>query len=124
VAAIRFRDREAVMADLRELPSKRLREVALGWIRRLRREPTLGQPLSRRPGGDLSDCRKLYFDAGDEPWRDRAAGRTPQQADGPRYRIVYRQLTEDRVEIIEVVAVGAKYAPALVYERARRRLDR
>ncbi len=47
--------------------------------------------------GDLSDCRKLYFDE------------TTDQS--PRYRIVYRLLpTAERPTDIEVLAIGLKLA--------------
>jgi hypothetical protein len=99
-----------VKADIQALPSRRLQEVALSKIDALRCGRLQGQPLHKQvQTGDLSDCRKVYFDVrADRP---------------PAWRIVYRQLTEDRLEIIEVVAVGAR-AGSVVYSEAVDRLGR
>ena len=72
-----------------------------------------GVPLEDHPSvGDLSDCRKVYFDEDDE-------GK-------PRFRLVYRLLPNE-VEAIEVeavaVAVGRRAAMD-AYVRAARRLGR
>lgn len=42
--------------------------------------------------GDLADCRKLYFGLGDPP----------------SHRIVFRELDDGMIEVIEVVAVEAR----------------
>ncbi len=112
-----------VAGDLRQLPSDRLRTIALGWMARLRHNPRLGQPLHYRYSGDLSTCRKLYFDELDQPLRpSRANGRRPG---GPRFRIVYQLLPhDDRADLVRIVAVGLKYDPERgVYATAVARLD-
>jgi hypothetical protein len=97
-----------VTEDLYDLPSTRLGVVALEWIARIREEPYLGPRLDWRRGGDLSMCRKLYFDEEDTPFRwpsIPARGR----AGGPRFRIVYELLPrDDRPEVALVLAVGEK----------------
>jgi mRNA interferase RelE/StbE len=98
--------RPEVEEDLRALASNELRFEALSLIVRLRKEPRLGLKLEERPGtGDLSDCRKLYFD-------------------GARHRIVYRLLpNERRPQTVDVIAVGPR-ARLAVYVEAVRRLER
>lgn len=62
--------------------------------------------------GDLSDCRKVYFDP--DP-----------NVEQPRYRLVYRLLPDDTVEAVavELVAVGRR-AALDAYVRAAQRLGR
>ncbi len=58
--------------------------------------------------GDLSDCRKVYFD---EPDYDGA----------PRYRLVYRLLPNEVQAVeVEAVATGRRAAMAAYVEAARR----
>jgi hypothetical protein len=118
---VRFLD--GVMEDLAALPNNRLKEVALQWMRRLERNPHLGEMCGWRAStGDLQDCRKLYFDHHDEPLRI--------EIDAPErkeryYRIVYRVLEED--DAVEIVAVGPGHPPPeidAVYRVAGRRLGR
>lgn len=61
------------------------------------RDPKLGQPCGyQHATGNLSDCRKLYFDV------DRNVD--------PRYRLIYRVLPdEDAPQSIEVITVGEKF---------------
>jgi hypothetical protein len=103
---VKVTPRGEISADLRALPSADLRREALTFIVRLRQEPYLGQPLGIHPViGDLSDCRKIFFD----------------QA---RYRILYRLLPSDqRPQEADVIAVGARAAFA-VYNAAIQRLGR
>jgi hypothetical protein len=57
--------------------------------------------------GDLSDCRKVYFGYGGPP----------------THRIVYRELDENTIEIIDVVAIESRedaYVYLLAAERLRR----
>lgn len=69
---------------------ERLAGLALGTIRRLERGETQGVPLDERAvTGDLGDCRKIYFGLGDPP----------------SHRIVYRDVSDGTVEIIEIVAI-------------------
>jgi hypothetical protein len=98
-----------VAGDLQALP-RRLREIAIGKITAVCRGELRGQPLAKQVRtGDLSDCRKVYFDdRGDRP---------------PAWRIVYRERSDGSVEIIEVVAVGAR-AESAVYLTAGQRLGR
>ena len=122
----RVKLRSEALEDLKRLPSKRLRRVELEWLYRIEREPHLGQRLTwQRSTGDLSECRKIYFDKGDEPRRDNFVARTkPEQGAG--YRIVYRLLPDDKLaEHAEVIAVGPKFGPGgSVYTMVARRLDK
>lgn len=92
-------------ADLAALPIP-LRVEAFTWMLKLPDAPKLGQPLGEHgETGDLSDCRKIYF--------NRA-----------RHRIIYRLApTEENPARIEVIAVGAR-ASLRVYLEAARRLGR
>lgn len=104
--------RRDALEDLKRLPSKRLRQVALEWLYRIEREPRLGQRLTwQRSTGDLSECRKIYFDKDDQPRRLNFVARTkPEQGAG--YRIVYRLLPDDETaKEAEVIAVGPKFGP-------------
>lgn len=98
-------------ADYSALPSEALRREALRYLARLKREPLLGQPLRDHPTmGDLTGCRKLYFDERiDVP---------------PRWRIVYRVLpSEDDPRSVDVISI-ARRAYAEAYVLAARRLGR
>ncbi|MDP1720414.1 MAG: hypothetical protein Q8L08_05375 [Candidatus Nanopelagicaceae bacterium] len=70
-----------------------------------------GIPLEDHPSvGDLSDCRKIYFDEQDEM--------------APRYRLVYRFLpNEVEAVCVEAITVGERNA-LRVYVEATRRLGR
>jgi len=99
-----------VAKDLKALPTRRLQEIALTKIAAARDGRLTGRPLGVQVRtGDLSDCRKIDFD---------------ERADRPPgWRIVYRELRDDTIEIIEIVAVGAR-ANAAAYFSAAERLER
>lgn len=61
------------------------------------RNPTLGQSCGyQRATGNLSDCRKLYFDT--------------ETGVDPRYRLIYRVLPDESTpQTIEVITVGEKF---------------
>jgi hypothetical protein len=115
---------EDPLADIKALPSLQLQKVALWWLKRVRRDHSLGKELGYQVStGDLRGLYKLYFEEDDEPWNplwappDRPAG-DPR----PRYRIVYQLLPdEENPELIEVVSVGPK---PQVYWTASERLQR
>ena len=95
-----------VAADLADLGSAALQREALGYMKRLRREPLLGRPLGKQAlTGDLSDCRKIFFN-------------------GAEHRIVYRLLPDERKpQEVYVIVVGPR-AGLVVYKEAVRRLGR
>lgn len=98
-------------ADYASLPNEALRVEALRHLAKLKRRPLLGQPLRDHPTmGDLTGCRKLYFDErSDVP---------------PRWRIVYRVLpTESEPRSVEVISIGRR-AYAEAYDVAAKRLGR
>ena len=70
-----------------------------------------GRPLEDHPSvGDLSDCRKVYFDDNDD--------------DKPRYRLVYRLLPNELAAVeVQAVSVGRRAAMD-AYVRAAQRLGR
>lgn len=97
-------DFDALSPDVRVKAMEVFVDVADGLI--------TGQPLEDRPStGDLSDCFKVYFDTD----RDRK----------PRYRLVYRLLSNGTAQFVaaEFVAVGRR-AALDAYVRAARRLGR
>jgi hypothetical protein len=68
-------------------------KVALRTIKDLEARRIEGEPLhDMAAAGDRSDCRKLYFGVGSPP----------------SHRIVYRELGEREIEVVEVVAVEAR----------------
>jgi len=110
------------MADLAKLPSDDLKRIALQWLQRVRGQPRLGGHLEWRHEQDLRDCRKIYFDTDDRPFEIRVTPRRKSE-EGASYRVVYRLLpSDDKPEIAQVLAVGAKYGDDAVYARAARRL--
>jgi hypothetical protein len=115
---------EEPLADIEALPSQQLQRVAFWWLKRVQRQPRLGASLAyQRSTGNLSDCRKIYFDEDDEPWNllwepRRRVADDPR----PRYRIVYRLISGDEAPtFVEVISVGPKPA---VYWKASARLER
>ena len=98
--------------DFRVLPNRALQLEAARFLIKLKAKPHLGLRLERREyTGDLSDCRKIYFDEG------------PDRK--PRYRIVYRLLPDEgRPEIVDVIIIGKKYGPKGAYAEATERLGR
>lgn len=83
--------------QLLDLPSKALKHRALELLAQVSKEnPKLGKPCGFAfSTGNLSDCRKLYFD---------------EKLDvDPRYRIIYRLLPdEDGPSKAEVIRIGLK----------------
>lgn len=96
--------RDEAAEEFRNLQTRPKFEAA-GLLLRLETEPLFGLPLGDQPPGDLSDCRKIYFD-------DR------------RLRIVYRLLPSAQNPLTaDVIAIGAREALE-VYEIALERLGR
>jgi hypothetical protein len=87
---------------------RRLAVVASTALRDIANGTTVGVPLEKMAKfGDLSDCRKVYFGYGNPP----------------THRIVYRELDEETIEIIDVVALESRedaYVYLLAAERLRR----
>ena len=96
--------------DVRRLTKldRRLAVVAATALRNISNGTTVGVPLEKMAKfGDLSDCRKVYFGYGNPP----------------THRIVYRELDESTIEIIDVVAIESRedaYVYLLAAERLRR----
>jgi hypothetical protein len=96
--------------DVRRLTKldRRLAVVASTALRNIANGTTAGVPLEKMAKfGDLSDCRKVYFGYGNPP----------------THRIVYRELDEETIEIIDVVALESRedaYVYLLTAERLRR----
>jgi hypothetical protein len=99
--------------DVRRLTKldRRLAVVASTALRNIANGTTVGVPLEKMAKfGDLSDCRKVYFGYGNPP----------------THRIVYRELDEETIEIIDVVALESRedaYVYLLAAERLRRLPD-
>jgi hypothetical protein len=115
---------EEPLADLKALPSDQLRKVALWWLKRVRRNVSLGKELGYQVStGDLAGLYKLYFDEEDQPWDP--LWEPPDRRPGdprPRYRVVYQLLPNaDRPEVVEVVSIGPK---PFVYRAAAERSER
>jgi hypothetical protein len=100
--------RPEAVDDVKNLPSENLKRRAIQIIVDVSIGGLEGRPLEDHPSvGDLSDCRKVYFD---------------DQEDGkPRFRLVYRLLPNE-VEAVEVeaVAVGRRRLMEVYVEAARR----
>lgn len=111
-------------SDLRSLADSNLQRIALQWMQRLRRTPRLGRHLTWRPGGDLRDCRKIYFDEDDTPLEQNFMP-AKRVADRPRYRIVYRLLPgEEKATHAQILGVGPKRdRGGGIYPRVARRLE-
>ncbi|MBI3429453.1 MAG: hypothetical protein HY050_05265 [Actinobacteria bacterium] len=97
--------------DIRILPTRNLQRLALQKITDVSNGSLTGIPLEDHPAvGDLSDCRKIYFDERDDI--------------APRYRLVYRLLpNEVEAVCVEAITVGERNA-LQVYVEAARRLGR
>jgi mRNA-degrading endonuclease RelE of RelBE toxin-antitoxin system len=104
--AIEVRFHAQARDDLRNLGSGALKLEAAKFLLVLERAPLFGEQLGEHAEtGDLSDCRKIYFDKA-------------------RHRIVYRVLpNEKRPKSVEVIVIGAR-AELEVYTEAIRRLGR
>lgn len=97
--------------DLFALPSRELMERVLALLVEVSKGTLTGQPLEELVAtGDLSDCRKIYFDVDNNQ--------------KPRYRLVYRLTpNEVRAVAVEAVAVGER-RNLDAYVRAARNLGR
>jgi hypothetical protein len=97
--------------DIKRLPSKNLQRLALQKITDVSNRILTGIAIEDHPAvGDLSDCRKIYFDEHDDM--------------APRYRLVYRLLpNEAQAVCVEAITVGERKALEAYVETARR-LDR
>ncbi|MFJ2031672.1 hypothetical protein [Streptosporangium sp. NPDC087985] len=101
--------RPEVHDDLKNLPTHRLRKIAVFRIQNLIYGDERGRELIGTAEPDLTGCRRLYFDE------------IPKLA---RWRIVYRELPACRpgtLPVIQILAVGPR-AHMDVYERAALRL--
>lgn len=102
--------------QLLDLPSEALKRRALELLAQVSTaNPRLGKPCGFAfSTGNLSDCRKLYFDE--------------SQDMDPRYRIVYRLLPdEDKPTKAEVIRIGLKVPygdEEQIYRQVGRALDR
>jgi hypothetical protein len=102
--------------QLLDLPSKELKRRAPELLAEVSKgNPKLGKPCGFAfATGNLSDCRKLYFDE--------------QRDMDSRYRIVYRLLPdEDRPKKAEVIRIGLKVPygdEEETYRQVGRALDR
>ncbi len=103
--------RQGFREDILALPSRQLQKAALQIVMDVAKGRRRGRPLeSHVATGDLSDCRKVYFD---EVGSNR-----------PRFRLVYR-LLPDEVQAVEVAAVAVGMREALAaYVAAASRLGR
>lgn len=92
--------------DIRDLPTANLQRVALQKITDVSNRILIGISLEDHPAvGDLSDCRKIYFDERDDI--------------APRYRLVYRLLpNEVQAVCVEAVTVGQRKALEVYVEAA------
>jgi hypothetical protein len=102
--------------QLFDLPSKELKRRALELLAQVSTaNPRLGKPCGFAfSTGNLSDCRKLYFDEAEDM--------------DPRYRIIYRLLPdEDEPLKAEVIRIGLKVPygdEEYIYRQVGRALDR
>jgi hypothetical protein len=102
--------------QLLDLPSRELKCRALELLAQVSKEnPKLGKPCGFAfSTGNLSDCRKLYFDE--------------QRDMDPRYRIVYRLIPdEDSPTKAEVIRMGLKVPygdEEQIYRQVGRALER
>jgi hypothetical protein len=98
-----------VAEDLRNLPRRSLQVIVIDLLTQIKMGTERGRPLSFLDStGDLSDCRKVYFDDRDG---------------SPRFRIVIMEHGRAEVEIVEIVAVGRR-EDLHVYRAALKRLGR
>jgi hypothetical protein len=106
----------AAKQQLLDLLSKGLKYRALELLAEVsKKNPKLGKPCGFAfSTGNLSDCRKLYFDE--------------QRDMDPRYRIVYRLLpSEDGPSKVEVIRIGLKVPygdEEQIYRQVSRALER
>lgn len=102
--------------QLLSLPSESLKRRALERLAQVSTgNPRLGKPCGFAfSAGNLSDCRKLYFDEAEDT--------------DPRYRIIHRLLpNEDQPAKAEVIRIGLKVPygdEEQIYRQVGRALDR
>jgi hypothetical protein len=104
--AVEVKVRPEVSDDIRALPSDDLRLEALREILEIREFPFRSKPLGKlSTTGDLSDCRKKYFDHA-------------------RYRVIYRLLPDEQNPTqADVIVVGPRVG-LTAYNEAIQRLGR
>jgi len=98
-----------VIDDIRALPTRELRELAVRLCLEIEAGRVVGVPLENLSHtGDLSDCFKVYFDF--------------PRGDRPNYRLVYRKNPDETIVAVavQIVAVGRREALAVYLEAARR----
>lgn len=102
----------AATSEIQALP-RDVRHAVVEILIQIRDYQTSGTALGdHRSTGDLSDCFKYYFDS------------DPLIRPG-RYRLVYRLIADDRLEVVVVEAVAVGLRQALeVYHTAALRLER
>lgn len=107
--ALQLTKAQGFESDLFALPDRALMERALTLLVEVSKGNLTGQPLEELVAtGDLSDCRKIYFDVDNNQ--------------KPRYRLVYR-LTPNEVRAVAVDAVSVGERRNLdAYVRAARSL--
>jgi hypothetical protein len=98
--------RPEIAEDIANLPTRELQREALQMIAEIRKHPFRSQPLDDRANtGDLSDCRKKFFD-------------------NARYRVIYRLLPDEQnPTTADIIVVGSR-AFLEVYDEAVKRLGR
>jgi hypothetical protein len=102
--------------QLLDLPSDALKRRALELLAQVSKEnPKLGRPCGFAfSTGNLSDCRKLYFDE--------------EQDVDPRYRIIYRLVpNEEKPAVAEIIRIGLKVPygnEEQIYRQVGRALER
>lgn len=102
--------------QLLDLPSTGLKRRAIELLAQVSKEnPRLGKPCGFAfSTGNLSDCRKLYFDE--------------ERDMDPRYRIIYRLIpNEDGPTKVEVIRIGVKVPHGdqeQIYRQVGRALER
>ena len=103
---VRVVPRPEIAADLAALPTRELQREALEKIAEIREYPHRSKELGNHPFiGDLSDCRKKFFD-------------------NARYRVVYRLLPDDdNPTEADIISVGPRAALG-AYDAAVKRLGR
>jgi hypothetical protein len=109
--ALKLTKSEGFEGDLFALPSRELMQRALALLVDVSKGSLRGQELETLVAtGDLSDCRKIYFDVDNNQ--------------KPRYRLVYRLTpNEVRAAAVEAVAVGERRGLD-AYVRAAKNLGR
>lgn len=110
--ALKLTRRVGFQRDIYDLPTVALRRRAIKLLAHVAKGEIHGARLDARVAtGDLSDCRKLYFD--EDPSNPK-----------PTYRLVYRLTpNEAHAVAVEAVSVGERFELD-AYLRAQRNLGR